>query len=73
MFGTALLIVVGLVIVGLCILALKTRRRRRIDRARSAPEAAVRERADNLRQLSRDMDKVNVSRVRQDALSVFGP
>jgi hypothetical protein len=51
---------------------LKASRRRRINRASSDSEGAVRERADNLRQISRDMDKENVSRARQDVLSVFG-
>jgi hypothetical protein len=54
MIGTALLIAGALFIVGLCILALMSSRRRRLDRARIPPEVAARARAEALQQLSRE-------------------
>jgi hypothetical protein len=72
MVGTALLIAAATVIVGLCVLALGARHRRRLDRARSAPDGAVRERAEALRQISRDRDRESASRVTLDAFSSFG-
>jgi len=72
MITATLLIIAGLLLVGVCVLAWKASRRRRIDQASSDSEGAVRERADNLRQISRDIDKENVSRARQGVLSVFG-
>jgi hypothetical protein len=71
MVGTALLIAVA-VIVSLCALALGARHRRRLDRARSAPDGAVRERAEALRQISRDRDMERASRATFDAFSSFG-
>jgi hypothetical protein len=49
-------------IVGACILGLRSSLRRRLDRATSAPDGADRERAEALRQISRDIDKGNVAR-----------
>jgi hypothetical protein len=72
MVGTALLIAAALVLVGVCILTLRVSRRRRIERARGAPEGALRERAEVLRRLSGDMDRENASRVRHEALNMLG-
>ena len=72
MLGTALLIGAGLVIVGDGILALKSRLRRRMDRATISPDEAVRTHAEALQQLARDREKENVSHAWQDALSAFG-
>jgi hypothetical protein len=57
MFGTALVIVVGLVIVGLCILGLNTSLERGLNRTTSAHDEADLERAEALRQISRDISK----------------
>jgi hypothetical protein len=57
MFGTALLIVVGLVIVGLCILGLNTGLERRTNEATSARDEAGAERAEAMRQITRDIAK----------------
>ena len=64
MIGTALLIAGALFIVGLCLLALMSSRRRRLDRARIPPEVAARARAEALRQraealpeLTREIEK----------------
>ena len=73
MLSTALLISAALVMVGACVLALKARLRRRMDRGTSSSDDAARARAETLRQLSRDMDKENAARAKLDVLSVFTP
>jgi HAMP domain-containing protein len=57
MFITALLIVVGLLIVGVCILSLNSSLERRINEATRAPDEAGAERAEAMRQISRDITK----------------
>ena len=57
MLSTALLIVLGLVIVGLCILGLNANMQQRMNRETGAPDGSDRERAEALRQISRDIDK----------------
>jgi hypothetical protein len=50
MVSTALLIVAGLLLVGVCTLGVISSRQRRADRTTSAPDGAARERAEALRQ-----------------------
>jgi hypothetical protein len=57
MFGTALLIVVGLVVVGLCILGVHASLERGLNRAPSSHDEADVARAEALRQISRDISK----------------
>ncbi|HEV7211615.1 MAG TPA: hypothetical protein VGN47_07855 [Blastococcus sp.] len=57
MLSAALLIGMGLLIAGACILGLKSSLQRRLDRATGAPDAGDRERAETLRQISREIDK----------------
>ena len=57
MLSTALLIVLGLVIVGVCVLGLYADRERRIRRELTAPDGLNRERAEALRQISDDIEK----------------
>jgi hypothetical protein len=57
MLTTALSIGAGLLFVGVSIVGVNSSLRRRMDRATSAPDGADRERAEALRQISRDIDK----------------
>ena len=69
---TALLIAAGTLAVGLCILALTSRRRRGPSRATAVSGAIAQERAEAMRQLARDMDREGGSRAQRDASSAFG-
>jgi hypothetical protein len=57
MFGTAVLIVVGLLIVGLCILGVNTSLERGLNRPSGSPDESDPARAEALRQISRDIAK----------------
>jgi hypothetical protein len=64
MSSTALLIVAGLLIAGVCISGLRSSRQQRMDRTTSAPDDAARERAAAMRQraealpeLTREIEK----------------
>jgi hypothetical protein len=57
MLGTALLIGAGLLILGVSILGLTVNLQRRMDRATSGPDDGQRERAEALRQISREIDR----------------
>ncbi|HEV7188184.1 MAG TPA: hypothetical protein VGN28_09865 [Blastococcus sp.] len=57
MFSTALVIVVGLVIVGLCFLGLRSSLERGLNPPTSAHDEADPARAEALRQMSRDIAK----------------
>jgi hypothetical protein len=72
MITTVLLIAAGTVVVGLCILALTSRRRGGPRRGRADAGAIDQERAEALRLLARDMDSEGGSRARRDASSAFG-
>jgi hypothetical protein len=72
MIGTALLIAAGMLLVAFAV-ALAAGRRRRIDRRESAPDEAIRERAEVLQQLSRDRDRESGARARRDTLDLYYP
>jgi len=57
MFSTALLIVVGLLIVPVCILVLNSSLSRFMDHARGAKDPVDPERVEALRQISRDIER----------------
>ncbi|MGZ6859391.1 MAG: hypothetical protein ACXVFX_20005 [Blastococcus sp.] len=57
MLSTALLIGAGLVIGGACVVGLRSGLQQLLNRATGRPDEADRERAEALRQISRDMDK----------------
>jgi hypothetical protein len=57
MLATALLVAAGALIAGGSVLGLRADLRRRLDRSGSAPDGADRERAEALRQISREIDR----------------
>jgi hypothetical protein len=57
MLRDALIVGAGALILGVSIVGLRLDLRRRLDRATSAPDGAERERAEALRQISREIEK----------------